>query len=283
MSAGTVVGQPRSRRGGRWRGIAGAFSLRRGAVSGMVIVVLVALWQIVVTAGHVKSYLLPAPSRIASVMVQQRGVLWRDSVVTLEEVLIGYAVAAVLGIAAAVLIAKSALLRSVLAPLLVAMQVVPKIAIAPLFVVWFGFGIEAKILMTILITFFPIVADTLTGLLSEPLERRDLSAVMGLTAWTRFRRVEMPGALPSMFAGLKVGLTLAVIGAIVAEFVGANAGLGYLMQLANGNLDTALIFAGLVVITAWGMLLYGLLSVVETFAMPWHVSRRSREGTTARG
>jgi len=249
-------------------------AIKRAAIAGTTLVVLVLLWQVIVVTAHVKTYLVPAPSKILTVMVEQRVVLWQDSVVTLEEILIGFAIAAVLGIGAAVAIAKSVPLRSVLAPLLVGMQVVPKVAVAPLFVVWFGFGIEAKILMTILITFFPIVTDTLAGLLAEPTERRDLSAVMGLSAWARFWKVEMPGALPNVFAGLKVGLTLAVIGAIVAEFVGANAGLGYLMQLANGDLDTPLIFAGLTVITAWGMLLYGLISAIEALTMPWHVSRR---------
>jgi len=249
-------------------------AIKRGVIAGATLVVLVLLWQIIVVTAHVKTYLVPAPSQILTVMVDRRAILWQDSLVTLEEILIGYAIAALLGIAGAVVIAKSAHLRSVLSPLLVGMQVMPKIAVAPLFVVWFGFGIEAKILMTILITFFPIVTDTLAGLLAEPTERRDLSAVMGLSAWTRFWKVEMPGALPNIFAGLKVGLTLAVIGAIVAEFVGANAGLGYLMQLANGDLDTPLIFAGLTVITGLGMLLYALISAIEALAMPWHVSRR---------
>lgn len=256
--------------------------VRRSALAALVVVVLIGLWQVVVVGAHVKTYLVPAPSTIGSVIYHQRGLLWHASVVTLEEILIGYAIAVVLGIGSAVVIAKSAQLRFVLAPILVAMQVVPKIAIAPLFVVWFGFGVEAKILMTILITFFPIVADSLAGFMAEPSEVRDLSAVMGLSPWTRFRRVEVPGALPQIFAGLKVGLTLAVIGAIVAEFVGANAGLGYLMQLANGNLDTPLIFAGLVVITAWGMLLYGLISAAEAAVLPWHVShRRSGSGAAA--
>ena len=249
-------------------------AIKPAAVAGATVVVLLLLWQAIVVTAHVKTYLVPAPSKIFSVMVEQRAVLWQDSLVTLEEILIGYAIAVLLGIGVAVVIARSIHLRAVLAPLLVAMQVVPKIAVAPLFVVWFGFGIEAKVLMTILITFFPIVTDTLAGLLAEPTERRDLSAVMGLSAWARFWKVEMPGALPHIFAGLKVGLTLAVIGAIVAEFVGANAGLGYLMQLANGDLDTPLIFAGLTVITAWGMLLYGLISAIEALMMPWHVSRR---------
>lgn len=240
------------------------------------IVALLAIWQGLVDLLSIKAYTLPSPSRIATVLVQQWHLLWTNSLVTVEEVLIGYAIAVIVGVPLALFISLSRYARTTLSPLLVGLQIVPKVAVAPLFVVWFGFGIDAKVLMTLLIAFFPVLIEAMTGFMSETIEMEELASVMGLSRWARFWTLRLPNALPSIFAGLKVGLTFAVIGAIVGEFVGANSGIGYVIQLANGNLETPLLFAGVVTITLWGLALYGAMAAIEHVAMPWHVSRRLR-------
>ena len=159
-------------------------------------------------------------------------------------------------------------------PILLFFQTVPKIAIAPLFLVWFGFGPFPKVLVAFLISFFPIVIDTAIGLRSISPEMIDLARSMGATKLQIFMRFRMPTALPYFFGGLKVAATLAVVGAVVGEFVGADRGLGYLLLVSNSNLDTPLLFASIVALTALGLILFYIIEVLEHFLIPWHVSRR---------
>jgi NitT/TauT family transport system permease protein len=238
------------------------------------LVIAVLIWQAVAVWGGFAPYVLPKPTLVSQTIQLRSSLLFSNTWVTLEEVALGFSLAVLTGIPLALLIARFPRLNDLLTPLLVGLQIVPKIAIAPLFVVWFGFGISPKVLMTLLIAFFPILINSLTGFTSETPAMRDLAKIMGLSAWAHFRKVQLPNALPTIFSGLKVGLTFAVIGAIVGEFVGAKNGLGYVLVLANGNLDTALIFASIVFITVLGLVLYAIVASIEVVSMPWHVSRR---------
>lgn len=233
-------------------------------------------WQLIAVIGELPSYVLPRPMEVANTIALRSDLLWSNTWVTLQEIAIGFALAILLGVPLALVISRFPMLNTLLSPLLVGLQIVPKIAIAPLFVVWFGFGTMPKILMTLLIAFFPILINSLSGFASESPAMKDLARISGLSGWTHFRRIKLPNALPMIFSGLKVGVTFAVIGAIVGEFVGASEGLGYILVLANGNLDTALIFASLVYITVLGLALYALVAAAERLSMPWHVSMRDR-------
>lgn len=238
------------------------------------------IWWLVSAAHLVKAYLVPSPAATADVLTRQWPYLWHSAWVTLYETLIGFTVAVVVGVAAAVLMVYSQNLEKTLYPLLLFAQVVPKIAVAPLFVVWLGFGLAPKIFIAVLIAFFPVVISAVTGLKSVDPEILDLAATMGADPWKTFLKIRFPGSLPYLFSGLKVAVTLAVTGALVGEFVGANEGLGFVILQANGNLDTPTLFAGLLVLTAIGVVLFAAVELAERWALPWHASRRGRGATT---
>jgi NitT/TauT family transport system permease protein len=181
----------------------------------------------------------------------------------------------VLGVGTAVLIAYSRTMDKALYPIVLFAQVIPKIAIAPLLVVWFGNGLTPKIILAVLIAFFPVVISGVAGLRSTDPELLELSATMGASRWKTFRKIRFPNALPHLMAGEKVAVTLAVVGAVVGEFVGAGEGLGYILLLANGNLDSALLFAALILMSAIGILLFVVVEAAEALLIPWHASRRS--------
>jgi NitT/TauT family transport system permease protein len=213
-------------------------------------------------------------------MWKQRWVLLNHSIPTLEIILLGFGMAIVVGLPLAMLIVWSLPLKLALYPLLVSSQTVPKVAIAPLFVLWLGYGIFPKVLVTFLICFFPITIDAVVGLRSVSPETILLARSTGASAWRTFVMIKLPHALPNIFGGLKVAITLAVVGSIVAEFVGADKGLGYLLMVASGNLDTTLLFADLVVLIVLGMVLYLVIEVLESALIPWHVSKRTDELAT---
>jgi NitT/TauT family transport system permease protein len=244
---------------------------------GAFLAALVLLWWLVTAAGWIKPYLIPAPGAVLSRFHSDGALLARATAITLLETVVGFAVATAIGLASAVAIVYSRGVERTLYPLLLAAQVVPMIAIAPLFVVWLGFGLAPKILVAVLIAFFPIVISGVAGLRSVDPELLDLAATMGARPWDSFARIRFPAALPQIFAGLKVAVTLAVVGAVVGEFVGANAGLGYVIMSSNGNLNTPLLFAGLIAMSLIGIVLFVLLEVAERFAVPWRVARAERD------
>lgn len=232
------------------------------------------LWSAATSLGWVKPYLVPAPWAVAAEFGHDAGLLAKHTQITLFETVVGFVVAVVIGLAFAVAIVYSRAVERTLYPLLLIAQVIPKIAVAPLFVVWLGFGIAPKILVAVLIAFFPVVISGVAGLRTVDPELLDLAATMGAPQWKTFLKIRFPAALPQIFAGLKVAVTLAVTGAVVGEFVGANQGLGYLLLIANGNLNSPLLFAGLIVMSLIGIVLFLLIEIAEKFALPWHVSRR---------
>src|SRR6516225_3030059 len=240
------------------------------------IVLVLAAWESLTRLGAAPSYALPAPTEVALALVQQWPMLMSNAVSTTVAIVSGFALSVVVGIALAVLSSSSRIFEKSLYPLLVGSQAIPKLALAPLFVVWFGFGLLPKVIMTFLIAVFPIVVSTVQGIASVETELEFLSRSMGLSPYRTFRMIRLYRALPSIFAGLKVAITLAVVGAVVGEFVGSDRGLGTLLLRAIGVVNTPLLFAGLIVLTVLAIVLFGLIELLERFAIPWHVSQRSR-------
>ncbi|MGW1545029.1 ABC transporter permease [Streptomyces sp. NPDC002309] len=238
-------------------------------------------WWVIAAAELVEPYLVPSPGATLDVLTGRTGYLWQHTWVTTYETLLGFLIAVAVGVAAAVIMVYSSTVERTLYPILLFAQVVPKIAVAPLFVVWLGFGIAPKILIAVLIAFFPVVISMVTGLKAVDPEMLQLSSTMGANSWQTFVKIRFPASLPHLFSGLKVAVTLAVTGAVVGEFVGANEGLGYVILQANGNLDTPMLFAGLLVMSLIGVVLFVLVEIAEKFLLPWHASRRDSGATTA--
>jgi NitT/TauT family transport system permease protein len=232
-------------------------------------------WWVVTAQGWVANYLVPTPAQVWERTTHDWSSLMYHSYVTLYETVVGFLLASVLGLATAVAIAYSRTLERTLYPIVLFAQVIPKIAIAPLIVVWFGNDLAPKIILAVLIAFFPVVVSGVAGLRSTDPELLELSATMGASRWQTFRKIRFPNALPHLMAGEKVAVTLAVVGAVVGEFVGASEGLGYQLMIANGNLDAPLLFAALILMSLIGILLFVVVEVLESLLIPWHASRRS--------
>jgi NitT/TauT family transport system permease protein len=234
---------------------------------------IVVIWDLSVRIFEIPKYLLPAPAEVIVRVFTSRESLWRNGVITLQEIFLGFGLTVVTAIPLGLLIALSPVARRMVYPVLVFIQLVPKIAIAPLFIIWVGFGMESKVLLTVMMTFFPLLLASISGF--QILDQRYLylTRSMGATVWQTFRFLRFPSALPVIFSGLKTSATIAATAAIVAEFVGANQGLGYLLLQATSNLDTTLVFAILIVLTVFGLALNYLVEFVEWIMTPWQRSR----------
>lgn len=235
----------------------------------VLLVAVVILWEIVIRVFHVSIFVLPAPSDIAASLVTNAGALAQATLVTAKEVLIGFAFAALVGIALALLIVRFRLFGRALYPLIVLFQTVPKVALAPIFILWFGYDLAPKIVLIMVIAFFPITLDMLVGLQSVEQSFVSLMKSVGARENEILLRVRIPHALPHLMAGMKVAITFSVIGAIVGEFAGASAGLGYMIQFASTQLDTALVFAALVVVSLVGVIFYYVIEFLEHILIPW--------------
>lgn len=237
----------------------------------------VLLWEGLVRLNDYPPFLLPGPQRVFTRLLQTLGdgTLLRHSAVTLGEVLagllLGLLVAALLGY----LIAHSPLLDRLLSPYIVASQAVPTVAIAPLLVIWFGSGVLSKVMICALIVFFPILINVIVGLRGVPDDLFSLMRVFRASRWQVFWHLELPAALPVLLGGLKIGATLAVIGAVVGEFIGANAGLGFLIIAGRGQFDTPLVFVAVLALVLLALMLYGLISWIERLTLRWQHPRGS--------
>lgn len=197
--------------------------------------------------------------------------------VTTKEILIGFAVAVVVSVPLALGIAYSRMMENAVYPVVVFLQIIPKIAIAPLFIIWFGFGSTPKVLIVFLLTFFPVVVASIAGFKSADPDIMDFARTTGASRWKMFLRIRLPQALPHIFTGLKVGAALASTAAVVAEFVASDRGLGYLLLQYNGNLDTPMVFAVIVLLSLIGLAIYYAVEIAERFTIPWHVSQQSAQ------
>ena len=236
-----------------------------------------AVWELVVRLLSVAEYILPAPSRVLTALFHNLHVLGPAALYTLQPMVLGFLVAAVFGVAMALLVVYSKAFEAVFYPLLVVLQIIPKIAIAPLFIIWVGFGLPSKILLVFLLSFFPIVVNAIAAFKAIESEVFDLARTYRASRLRIFWLVELPGALPSLFAGFKVAAALSATAAVVAEFVASDNGLGYLLLGYNGNMNTPMTFAVILVLSALGLALYGVVEAVERICIPWHVSQRRDE------
>jgi NitT/TauT family transport system permease protein len=230
---------------------------------------IVLVWQAYTRLFGVSRIVLPAPSDIFFASLARYDLLLRETWPTFLESVYGFTLAVAIGIPLAVCVANSRLLNLTLYPILVATQSVPKVAIAPIILVWFGLGIESKLAIAFLVAFFPIVVDTATGLQSTPSGLLELARSLRASPIQVFAKVQFPAALPFIFSGAKVAVTLAVIGAVIGEFVGSTSGLGNLLLTANSQLDSALAWAALVWLSILGILLFGAVALAQRLLMPW--------------
>jgi NitT/TauT family transport system permease protein len=236
---------------------------------------LIAAWWAVTQAELVAPYILPSPGETWRTAQENVAYLAQNTWVTTWETVLGFLIAAVVGELVAVVMVYSAGLEKTMYPLILFAQVIPKIAVAPLFIVWLGFGPTPKILVAVLMAFFPIVISGLAGLRSVDPEILELTSTMGASRFKTFLKIRFPASLPQLMSGLKVAATLAVTGAVVGEFVGANEGLGYVILQANGNVDTAMLFAALIIMCVIGIVLFAIIEIAEKLLIPWHSSRRA--------
>jgi NitT/TauT family transport system permease protein len=227
------------------------------------------IWHFAVVLFDVQHYILPKPLTVLDSMQDNWGLLWTHTLWTAQEMAIGFGLAALTGVTLAALMHYFRLLDVIFAPLLVTFQTIPKVALAPLFLVWFGFSLLPRVLVALAIAFFPIVIDTLVGLRSTKKSAIELVRALGGSRWEVFWKVELPSSLPSLFGGLKVASTLVVIGAVVSEYIVGNQGLGYLQLQASYKLDAPLIFAAVGMMAALGLVAYEIVAWAERILLPW--------------
>lgn len=238
------------------------------------LLVLLVGWDLVIRILQIPPYLVPAPLEVLKTFRTEGAMLLAQSVPTTIATVGGFVLSALFGIPTAMLIAGSRRVEAYFYPLLVFSQSIPKVAIAPLFVVWFGFGLAPKIITAFLLGFFPVVVAGVQGFKSLDTDMRDLARAMKCSRWQMFTMVSLPNALPAIFSGLKVSVTLAVVGAVVGEFVGSNSGIGFVLQRSIGNFELPTMFAALVLLAIIGVILFWVVDLVERLALPWHASRR---------
>lgn len=245
--------------------------------SAVAVVILLLLWQGYVAVSGVDQQLLPTPGAVWATLIAQRDALWENSLVTLWETVIGFGAALATGIIFGVLIDLSPWLRRALYPLLVATQAIPLIALAPLLVLWFGFGMLSKAIVVTLMCFFPIVVALADGLRGADPELIKLFRSFGAGPLRVFWMTRLPGALPALFSGVRIAIAYSVIGAVIAEYVGAEAGLGYYMTLKQHSFSTAGVLATFAVTALLSFALFALVALAERLALPWYYAQ-GREG-----
>ncbi|HEX8867226.1 MAG TPA: ABC transporter permease [Lentzea sp.] len=230
---------------------------------------IIGLWWLATIVFGIDSFLVPSPADVVASFAELPGYLLEQTLVTLWEAVFGFGMSVVVGVPIALLIVGSKIMERMFYPLLVALNAVPKVAIAPVVVVWFGFGIESKVLLVVLVCVFPIVISTASGMKSTPDELTELFRSLDATRGQEFFKLRLRHALPQVFVGLKVAISLAVIGAVIAEFVGARAGLGYVISTSGASADTSLAFAAMTLLAIISVGLFYGLTFVERKVLPY--------------
>lgn len=234
-----------------------------------VLVALIAIWEVAVHLNDTPRWMLPAPTDIAQSFREDWSMLMMHTRVTLTEVLIGFGIAVAAGLLTGIAIDSSRIVERALYPLLIASQTIPMVVLAPLFLIWFGYGLFPKVLITALVAYFPLAVNTVDGLKSTDRELLKLMVSMGASRWQIFRLAKVPSALPLIFSGARISVAFSVIGAVFGEFVGAKAGLGYLMDRSAPQFETPRVFACIVILAVMGVSLFLIVSVIERIALPW--------------
>ncbi len=233
------------------------------------LVLVLAVWQLICMLWKIPQAVLPTPANVLAALVKFWPALLEEGWVTMKATMYGFFLALLLGIPIAVAVSSFRWIHLMFYPLLVALQAVPKVALAPILLVWLGTGMESKLAIAWLVAFFPIVVDTAAGLQSTPRDLMELSRSLKSSRWQTFYMVQFPAALPFVITGAKVAVTLAVIGAVIGEFVGSSDGLGFLLLSATSQINTSLAFAALFALSVLGMLAYLLVVIVEKLLSPW--------------
>jgi ABC-type nitrate/sulfonate/bicarbonate transport system permease component len=241
---------------------------------------LVVSWQLYVTLAHVSLTVLPSPVQVVAAGWSDRQNLWDNTLPTIQETLLGFTLSITVGWLLAMICDFSTIARRAIEPLLVVSQTIPIVAIAPLFVIWFGFTTLPKVLIVALVTFFPITVSLLKGFATTPVEATNLLSSMGANSVQRFLRLRVPTALPFFFAGLRISITYAVVGAIFGEYVGAEYGLGIYMQLSKNSRRTDLVLAAVLVTAGLSLLLYLLVSIIERLTLVWERPSGARRSSS---
>jgi len=246
------------------------------------VVALIVIWKLVIAIFDVSPYVLPQPE---DVLVGIRDLadsngFWTDVRVTLTETLVGFAIALVLGVGLGTLLGRVVWLEQALRPVIVASQVVPKVALIPLFIIWFGFGITSKIIIVALLAFFPILLNVILGVRSVDTGQRDVMRSLNASRWSTFWRLEYHSTLPYVLAGMEVGIVFAVVGAVVGEYLGGDEGLGYRIVTSLNALDSERLFAVILVLTLIGFLLYLVVVGLKRLLIPWHDSSLTSQPST---
>jgi ABC-type nitrate/sulfonate/bicarbonate transport system permease component len=254
-------------------------ALRRLAPPLLFGVAVLGAWQLYVALSGVRETILPSPIEVGRALVRDRSVLAPSAWTTLEEVLLGYAIAVALGVLLALVVSSSRVAERAIYPWLVISQLIPIPAIAPLVVIWTGFDIRPKLIIIALVSFFPVAVNTIDGLRATDPDLLDLLRSLGAGRWQRLRLARAPSALPSLFSGLRVAAALAVIGAVFAEWVGSSSGLGYLILSYNAQTATPDVFAAVVILAVIGVALFAAVGLLERVALPWYRAESEvREG-----
>ena len=239
-------------------------------------ILLFVLWEVEVHVFGVREYILPPPSQVARALAKNWQPVVASAGITSAEIVAGYGLAIVVSIPLAVGIVFSRAMEETVYPVVVFLQIVPKIAIAPLFIIWFGFGFTPKLLLVFLLSFFPIVIASIAGFRGIDPDIMDFVHTTGAGGVRAFAKVRLPYALPEIFTGLKVGAAISATAAVVAEFVASDRGLGYLLLQYNGDLNTQMVFATVIVPGAIGLAIYFAVELLERLAIPWHASQSDR-------
>jgi ABC-type nitrate/sulfonate/bicarbonate transport system permease component len=234
------------------------------------IIVLIALWEIIIKVFQVPKYILPAPTVIFHALIESREILWQHTQTTLIEASIGFFIATLFAIILAGLMNKSKLLKRVLYPILIISQTVPIIALAPIFMIWFGFNILPKVIIVVLVCFFPIVINVTEGLENVDKDMINLMKVMKASTWDIFTKVQLPATLPAFFSGLKIAATYSIMGAVIGEWIGAKSGLGVYMTRAMSSFRTEALFADIVIIVFISISIFKVIELLGKKIMPWN-------------
>ena len=250
----------------------------RRLVPGLMVLALLALWEGIVLLEIYPTFIIPPPLVVAERLfeVLADGTLWKHTQVTLVAVLSGLAIGLSIGVLLGYFIARSRILEELLSPIIISLQSTPIVAYAPLLVIWFGSGPTSKVVTSALIVFFPTLMNTVVGIRNVPQPLRDLMRSQRATRWQTLTKLEIPAAMPVLLSGLKISATLAVIGAVVGEFVSANAGLGFLITIARNQFDTPLVLVAVITLAAMARLLYSAVVLLERRVLAWQTYEHRR-------
>jgi NitT/TauT family transport system permease protein len=247
--------------------------IKKHAIKLLTLLGFLLLWQLVVMIFGIKEFVIPSPiTTFAHLVVPKYASNYgwlKHIATTLSEILISFIVTAVVGIAVAIVMTWSNVLRQLISPIIILFNSLPKIALAPLFLLWFGYGIVPNVMIAFLIAFFPIVINTFTGLNAVEEELLDLVRYLHASKWQIFMKIQLPNSLPYIFSGFKISTTLCVVGAIVGEFIASTQGLGFLLKSAQGYMDTPAMFASLILISILGLSFFSCIALLERWLMPW--------------